>query len=99
MIHTAIQEADLILSVGYDPIEKPTHLVGVGGTKTIHINFYPADTDAVYHPYLEIVGDIGNIFWQLTEMDIQADWDFACIYSIRDAYMKKITESVHNEDI
>ena len=57
-IHDAIKEADLILSVGYDPIEKPTHLVGEGGTKNIHINFYSADTDAVYHPYLEIIGDI-----------------------------------------
>jgi acetolactate synthase-1/2/3 large subunit len=27
-IHEAIAKADLILSVGYDPIEKPTHLVG-----------------------------------------------------------------------
>jgi acetolactate synthase-1/2/3 large subunit len=26
-IHDAIKKADLILSVGYDPIEKPTHLI------------------------------------------------------------------------
>lgn len=70
-IHDAIKEADLILSVGYDPIEKPTHLVGQGGTKNIHINFYPSEIDAVYNPFLEIVGDIGNIFWQLSEMDLK----------------------------
>ena len=98
-IHDAIKEADLILSVGYDPIEKPTHLVGEGGTKNIHINFYSADTDAVYHPYLEIIGDIWNIFWQLSEANIEAHFDFENIYKIRDEYQKKMAENLKNEDM
>ncbi len=98
-IHDAIKEADLILSIGYDPIEKPTHLVGQGGTKNIHINFYPAEIDAVYNPYLEIVGDIGNVFWQLSEIDLKADFDFAKIYAIRDQYIQKIAENTSNEDM
>ena len=98
-IHDAIKEADLILSVGYDPIEKPTHLVGEGGTKNIHINFYSADTDAVYYPYLEIIGDIWNIFWQLSEANIEAHFDFENIYKIRDEYQKKMAENLKNEDM
>lgn len=98
-IHDAIKEADLILSVWYDPIEKPTHLVWEGWTKNIHINFYPAEIDAVYNPYLEIVWDIWNIFWQLTEKDINWNWDFSKIYEIKENYLKKIEENILNEDM
>lgn len=98
-IHDAIKEADLILSVGYDPIEKPTHLVGQGGTKNIHINFYPSEIDAVYNPFLEIVGDIGNIFWQLSELDLNANFDFEKIYKIRDEYAVKMAQNTENEDM
>lgn len=98
-IHDAIKEADLILSVGYDPIEKPTHLVGEGGTKNIHINFYPAEIDAVYNPFLEIIWDIGNIFWQLSEIDFDIKWDFEKIYEIKNNYEKKILENTLTEDM
>ena len=64
-LHEAIKESDLIISVGYDPIEKPTHLIGSGGTRTIHVNFYESSLDSVYEPHLEIIGDIGHTFWEL----------------------------------
>lgn len=97
-IHEAIAKADLILSVGYDPIEKPTHLVGEWGTKTIHINFYGADNDAVYNPYLEIVWDIGNTFWQLSELHLNTSaWNFDEIYALRDSYVKKMQENIAKE--
>lgn len=97
-IHDAIAQADLILSVWYDPIEKPTHLVGEWGTKTIHINFYEANMDQVYNPYLEMIWDIGNTFWQLSEMDLDTSkWDFSKVYAFRDEYMKKIDANLAQE--
>ncbi|MFZ2255653.1 MAG: hypothetical protein WAW59_03160 [Patescibacteria group bacterium] len=54
-IHQAIAQSDLIISVGYDPIEKPTTLMGIDGTPSIYINFYEATIDDVYAPYLEVV--------------------------------------------
>jgi acetolactate synthase I/II/III large subunit len=99
-IHEAISQSDLILSVGYDPIEKPTSLMGYGGTPSIHINFYEATMDEVYAPYLEIIGDIGNTFWQLSELDLsEVHWSFEEIYTIKKAYDQKISENLIQEDM
>lgn len=97
-IHDAIKESDLILSVWYDPIEKPTHLIWTWWTKNIHINFYESNVDAVYNPYLEIVWDIWNTFWQLCEQKIDnSNWNFDKIYSLKNEYVKKIEENLKNE--
>lgn len=97
-IHDAIKKADLILSVGYDPIEKPTHLIWEWGTKNIHINFYEANIDEVYNPYLEIVWDIGSTFWQLSKSNIDTgNWNFKEIYEIKENYEKKIQENLAKE--
>ncbi|MDD4151252.1 MAG: acetolactate synthase large subunit [Candidatus Gracilibacteria bacterium] len=97
-IHDAIKKADLILSVGYDVIEKPTNILGPNGTETIHINFYPATIDDVYFPKLEVVGDIGNIFWQLDEIDLDnKNWDFSEIYKINTENKKKIEANLDLE--
>lgn len=97
-IHDAIKKADLILSVGYDPIEKPTHLIWEWGTKNIHINFYEANIDEVYNPYLEIIWDIGSTFWQLSKSNIDTgNWNFKEIYEIKENYEKKILENREKE--
>ena len=97
-IHKAISKADLILSVWYDPIEKPTHLVWEVWTKTIHINFFQSDLDNVYDPYLEIVWDIWNTFWQLSQAKIDnSNWDFSEIYDIKENYEKEISKNILKE--
>ncbi len=96
-IHQAIAQSDLIISVGYDPIEKPTTLMGIDGTPSIHINFYEAHIDEVYTPYLEVIGDIGNTFWQLTELDIEHHWDFSEIKKIKNTYIKYLEEHLGEE--
>lgn len=97
-IHDAIKKADLILSVWYDPIEKPTHLIWEWGTKNIHINFYEANIDEVYNPYLEIVWDIGSTFWQLSNQNIDtSNWNFKEIYEIKENYEKKIIQNLETE--
>ncbi|MDP5039178.1 MAG: acetolactate synthase large subunit [Candidatus Gracilibacteria bacterium] len=94
-IHDAIEKSDLILSVGYDPIEKPTHLIGNGQTKNIHINFYESHLDEVYNPYYEIIGDIASTFWQLSEIKIDnSNWNFDEIYEIKNNYEKLIQENI-----
>lgn len=97
-IHEAISKSDLILSVWYDPIEKPTHLIWEWWTKTIHINFYESNIDPVYNPYLEIIWDIWNTFWQLSEININTSkWDFSNIYKVRDLYLEKIKLNIQKE--
>lgn len=99
-IHEAIKESDLILSIWYDPIEKPTHLIWTWWTKNIHINFYESNIDAVYSPYLEMIWDIWSTFWQLSEQKINnSNWDFEKIYSIKENYLKEIQKNLENEDM
>lgn len=94
-IHDAIKKSDLILSVWYDPIEKPTHLIWNWWTKNIHINFYESNLDEVYNPYYEIIWDIASTFWQLSETKIDnSNWNFDEIYKIKNNYEKLIQENI-----
>jgi acetolactate synthase-1/2/3 large subunit len=54
-IHDAIAESDLIISVGYDNVEKPTDILGVNGIPVININFSETTYDYVYSPYLDFI--------------------------------------------
>lgn len=92
-LHCAIEKADLIINIGHDVVEKPPFLMQPEGTEVIHINFLPAVVDAVYFPQLEVVGDIGNTLWQLSEqLHPRQHWDFAYFHRVREASEKQIHE-------
>lgn len=77
-VHAAIDQADLIINVGHDVIEKPPFFMEQGGTKVIHLNFFPAEVDEVYFPQLNVVGDIASNIEMLTEhVNDNSNWDFA----------------------
>ncbi len=98
-IHDAIACSDLILSVGYDNVEKPTDILGINGIPVININFSTSYFDYVYSPYLDITGDIGNIFWNLCEATIDSShWNFEKIYSINRENKKKIATNLSLEE-
>jgi acetolactate synthase-1/2/3 large subunit len=58
-IHTAIDRADLIISIGHDTVEKPPFLMGPKGPKVLHVGYLPATVEEVYFPHAELIGDIG----------------------------------------
>jgi acetolactate synthase-1/2/3 large subunit len=58
-VHEAIDQADLIVSIGHDTVEKPPFLMGHGGPQVIHVGATPATVEQVYFPQAEIVGDVG----------------------------------------
>jgi acetolactate synthase-1/2/3 large subunit len=58
-VHEAIDQADLIVSIGHDTVEKPPFLMGRNGPQVIHIGATPATVEQVYFPQAEIVGDVG----------------------------------------
>ncbi|MCT4624118.1 MAG: acetolactate synthase large subunit [Schleiferiaceae bacterium] len=77
-IHCAINRADLIINVGHDVIEKPPFFMEAGGTKVIHVNFFPARMDEVYFPQLNIIGDIASSVRGLTqEIKDHRNWDLS----------------------
>jgi acetolactate synthase-1/2/3 large subunit len=58
-VHDAIDEADLIITIGHDTVEKPPFIMGPGGPKVIHVGYTPATVEQVYFPNAEVIGDIG----------------------------------------
>ncbi len=58
-VHEAVDQADLIIAIGHDTIEKPPFIMGPNGPKVIHVGYLPANVDSVYFPHAEVVGDVG----------------------------------------
>lgn len=94
-IHDVIAQADLILAVGHDTIEKPTHILEQQETDIVHINFFVAEVDELYKPSLQIIGDIGNTMRQLTQKKIDTHRrSFSSLY----ATTKKIQTNTAAEE-
>jgi len=86
-LHAGIEDADLIINVGHDVIEKPPFFMEKGGKKVIHVNFDPAEVDPVYFPQHNVVGDITSAVSKLSkEVQKQDSWDFS--------FFKKVKEKV-----
>lgn len=81
-VHEALEQADLIIMVGHDIIEKPPTL-GDGRQQFVHINFFPADIDEIYKPSVEVIGDISYSFWAMTEQITFQAWDFSGLLRYR----------------
>ena len=86
-LHCAINRADLIINVGHDVIEKPPFFMEEGGTKVIHVNFFPAEVDEVYFPQLNVVGDIATSVSKIAlHVKDKSNWDLS--------YYERIKEEV-----
>lgn len=85
-LHSIIDQADLIINVGHDIIEKPPFIMAPNEShrKVIHLNFLPATPDLIYAPHLEVIGDIAHAVWQIGEqLTPQTDWDFTTFTSMK----------------
>src|SRR5690606_14604696 len=59
-VHEAVERADLIVAIGHDTIEKPPFLMmSAGGPRVVHVGYQSATVEQVYHPDIEVIGDIG----------------------------------------
>lgn len=84
-LHRAVEASDLILNLGHDVMEKPPFLLGPTSPDIIHFNFTSAQVDEVYHPKLEVVGDIANALWQIAERITAGPWDVARFLEVKEA--------------
>ncbi|KXS47919.1 MAG: acetolactate synthase, catabolic, partial [Marinobacter sp. T13-3] len=95
-IHCAIDHSDLVINVGHDVVEKPPFIMEHGGKKVIHINFCPAEVDAVYFPQLNLVGDIALSLKKLGQQIRKQDhWDlsyFAAMKKEVDTHLSRYFE-------
>ncbi|HHH1322337.1 TPA: acetolactate synthase AlsS [Yersinia enterocolitica] len=53
-----LQQADLIITIGYSPVEYDPALWNNGQATLIHLDILPAEIDAAYQPQKELLGDI-----------------------------------------
>jgi acetolactate synthase I/II/III large subunit len=85
-VHRAVEEADLIVSVGHNVVEKPPFIMKRGGVRVVHIDFAGAEVDPVYFPQVEVVGDIADSFRRIMELlEPAGHWDFSHVERIREA--------------
>ncbi len=88
-VHRAVEDADLIINVGHDVIEKPPFFMKAGGARVIHVSTRTAEVDPVYFPQIEVIGDIANAIWQMKE-DISPNrsWNFDRMLGYRKAELE-----------
>ena len=68
VVEFGLDEADLVITLGYDMVEYHPRLWNTNDDKEIiHADFLPAEIDAQYHPGTEIVGDLAHTLWMLNE--------------------------------
>ncbi len=64
----AIDQADLVIALGFDMVEYHPRLWNPCADKTIiHADFLPAEIDEFYNPEVELVGDLAHTLWMLNE--------------------------------
>jgi acetolactate synthase-1/2/3 large subunit len=66
-IHEAVDQADLIVSIGHDTVEKPPFIMTTKGPHVVHIGATPATVEQVYFPEAEVIGDVGASLTALAE--------------------------------
>lgn len=93
IVMDAVDQADLVITAGYDIAEYPPDRWNPKRDKTIiHIDFTPADVYTHYQPAVEIVADIAATFRELTRRfdhhTFDSDW-YAPV-------QKRIVEDIHS---
>ncbi|WP_298416454.1 acetolactate synthase large subunit [Brevibacterium sp.] len=66
-IHDAIEEADVIVTIGHDTTEKPPFTMDGNGPTVVHIGYRSAVVEQVYFPQFEVIGALGPALDDLAE--------------------------------
>ncbi|MBT6208851.1 MAG: acetolactate synthase large subunit [Woeseia sp.] len=103
LISRAIDDADLVIALGFDMVEYHPQLWNPNGDKTIiHADFLAAEIDEHYHPEIELIGDLAHAMWMLNERADAAapfDFDFANQAACRKAMASDFAEHKDDETV
>jgi acetolactate synthase-1/2/3 large subunit len=67
-INHAINDADVVVTVGYDLVEYAPEFWNKGREKDIvHIDFEPAEIDSDYPVAVDVAADVADALWQINE--------------------------------
>jgi acetolactate synthase-1/2/3 large subunit len=77
----AVDDADLVITLGFDMVEYHPQLWNADkDNRILHIDFLPTEIDEHYHPETEVIGDLAHALWMLNEKihtDGLPDYDLA----------------------
>jgi acetolactate synthase I/II/III large subunit len=97
-VHCAVNQADLIIAVGHDPIEKPPFIMEEGGPEVIHINYFPARSDDLYFPQHEVIGPICDSMYRLAQkLDGHEGWDMSYFEKLKGSVDELIKQEFEND--
>jgi acetolactate synthase I/II/III large subunit len=91
-VHEAVDQADLIIAIGHDTIEKPPFIMGPKGPQVIHVSYTPATVEQVYFPQCEVVGDVGPSLELLADR-VEGRLHYAgALLNLREGILNRITD-------
>ena len=95
-VNCGIDQADLIITVGYNIAEYPPFMWNRNLDKTIlNIDFVESEPDPYFNPAVEVVGDISHSLREIAEK-IQGQRSFPVFARTRSLLEKKIHEKVES---
>jgi acetolactate synthase I/II/III large subunit len=96
-VHEAIDQADLILSIGHDTVEKPPFLMGAQGPVVIHVGAIPATVEQVYFPQAEIIGEVGASLALLADRLDGALPHAAALLGLREGILARLADRAEED--
>ncbi len=97
----AVDNADLVITLGFDMVEYQPRLWNPDGTKSIvHADFLPAEIDQNYHPDVELIGDLAQTLGMLIkrfELNGVPDFDLSFQHKIRADMTADIAEHAQDD--
>jgi len=97
----AIDEADLVITIGVDMVEYHPRLWNPRRDKRIiHLDFLPAEIDEYYDPTSEVVGDLAHTLWMLNQRLEQAEplvFDLASQKELRQKMSLELIEHANDD--
>lgn len=95
-VSQAIDEADLVITLGFDMVEYHPQLWNADKDQNIlHADFLPAEIDEHYHPQVELIGDLAHTLWMLNErVNLRGlpDYDFELQRKVREDMAADLAE-------
>ncbi len=102
-VSKAIDDADLVITLGFDMVEYHPILWNTNRDKRIlHADFLPAEIDEHYHPETEVIGDLAHALWMLNERIDEhglPDFDLDTQHEVRVAMAKDFAEYKDDETV
>jgi acetolactate synthase I/II/III large subunit len=96
-VSCGFDRADLIIAVGYDPVEYAPKFWNPDRKKPIiHIDFTPAEVDNFYQPAVEVVADVREALELLNEM-VKGEKDPSPYLELRRFILKDLEEGADDQ--